>query len=301
MNQNVFAIVLLTLVSPGLVAGESIPGEPVPGTQAVQQIELPANTSKRKTKEEQAAEKAQQDALPPQQRAAVRRLQYQERFRPKPLDRTEKETVSYWLFLPADYVPKGGKKWPLLLFLHGMGECGSDPEKVKKHGPPKLLGDPEKAKEWPFITVSPQCPDGYSWSPMQLVLLLERLEKKYAIDKNREYVTGLSMGGGGTWDMLYLFPDRFAAGIPICGYCRPDAAERLRHLPIWAFHGEQDTTSQPENSTKIVEAIRKTGGRQIALTLYPDLAHDCWTVTYDNPEVYQWLLKHKRSNRSSRR
>jgi len=273
---------------------------PVPGKQTAQTVILPANTSYRKpaTEEEKKAEKARRDALTKERRDTEdqeRRAKMMENMLTlKPLSETETQTISYWLYLPNDYKAAGKKSWPLILFLHGSGECGSDIDKVKVHGPPKILSDPEKAKDWQFITVSPQCPAGYSWSPLQLTKLLDELEKSYKIDKNRIYITGLSMGGFGTWGLLYHFPKRFAAGVPICGGFNPDAAEKFVDTPIWVFHGAKDPAVKLRFSTDLVDAVQAKGGEKIKLTVYPDLEHDSWTVTYENPELYRWLLEQKR-------
>jgi len=125
--------------------------------------------------------------------------------------------------------------------------------------------------------------------------LLDELEKQYAIDNDRIYVTGLSMGGFGTWGLLYHFPDRFAAGVPICGGFDPAAAERFVDIPIWVFHGAKDAAVKVTMSTDMVEAIHAAGGTRVQLTVYPDLEHDSWTVTYDNMELYQWLLRQRRN------
>ena len=291
------SLVLLMLALAAIPANFAYSETPAPGKQAAQTIELPANTvvRLRQTEEQRAAEKTRRDALTQEERDAEdleRRLKsFEEMKNPKPLSETEKQTVGYWLFLPNDYDEEAGKTWPLLLFLHGSGERGSDIDKVKVHGPPKLLDDPAIASVCPFITVSPQCPDDQSWSPLQLGLLLDELEKRYAVDKDRVYVTGLSMGGFGTWGLLYQFPDRFAAGAPICGGFDPAAAERFVDIPLWVFHGAQDAAVKVTMSSDLVEAIRAAGGNRVQLTVYPDLEHDSWTVTYDNRELYRWLLR----------
>ena len=291
----------LFLFSPFLFADE-----PTPGKQTAQTLELPKNMTfwAGTTQEERDAEKARRNALTPKQRS----LEDQERQRqlleeiknPKPLSETEKETVNYWLFLPNNYKTDADKKFPLLLFLHGMGERGSDLKKVKIHGPPKLLDNPEQVKDWQFITVSPQCPDHHTWSPLQLGLLLDDLETRYAVDKDRIYVTGLSMGGFGTWRLLSLFPDRFAAGVPICGGCHPDMAKQYAEIPLWVFHGARDSVVPVKMSTEMVEAIRTVCGKQVGLTIYPDVDHNSWTETYNNPSVYRWLLEQNRSKRKGK-
>jgi len=215
---------------------------------------------------------------------------------PRPLDESKTDTVHYWLFLPTDYearVQSGGA--PLLLFLHGAGErgkaTGEDIAKVKIHGPPQRLDNPEFAKNFPCVTVSPQCKDGFAWSPAQLMLLLDHIEKNYTIDKSRIYVTGLSMGGFGTWMCLNEAPHRFAAAAPVCGGAKLDWAEKMINVPLWVFHGNRDTVVISALSERMVEAIRKAGGRKILLTIYDGVEHDSWTPTYNNQMLYDWMLQ----------
>jgi len=196
--------------------------------------------------------------------------------------------LEYLLFLPQDYGRDPEKKWPLMLFLHGAGERGDSLGLVKKHGPPKIVG---QRPDFLFIVVSPQCPAG-SWWPDKLddlSALLDEVEATYTIDNRRIYLTGLSMGGYGTWSLALDQPERFAAIVPICGDGIPRPACRLKDLPVWAFHGAQDKVVPPEESEKMVAAIKRCGGSP-RLTIYPDASHDSWTRTYDNPELYEWLL-----------
>ncbi len=196
-------------------------------------------------------------------------------------------TMHYLIYLPKDY--DGKKPMPLLLFLHGAGERGDDIELVKKHGPPKLIA---QGKDFPFIVVSPQCPKGRFWDARSLNTLLDNIEQHYAVDSSRIYVTGLSMGGFGTWALAAYAPERFAAIAPICGGGEKFWVRKLTHLPIWAFHGEKDSVVPPHRTTELVEQLKKLGGN-VKLTLYPDAGHDSWTATYDNPELYEWLLKQR--------
>ncbi len=198
----------------------------------------------------------------------------------------------YLLFLPEGY-EQGGKKWPMMLFLHGAGERGSDLNKVKMHGPPKIV---QQQKDFPFIVVSPQCPSGQWWPGKidTLKALVDEIAADYEVDKDRMYLTGLSMGGYGTWALGAAYPDLFAAAIPICGGGQPFAmAPKLKDLPIWAFHGAKDPVVPISQSEEMVEAINRAGGNA-KLTVYPQAGHDSWTATYDNPDIYEWLLKHKR-------
>ncbi len=181
--------------------------------------------------------------------------------------------------------------WPLLLFLHGAGERGDDLDLVKKHGPPMLI---EQGQEFPFIVVSPQCPTNRRWEPFELATLLDEIVEKYQVDEDRIYVTGLSMGGFGTWSLAAYQPDRFAALAPICGGGEPIMARLLRPIPTWVFHGAKDPIVPLERSTAMVEAIKAAGG-DVKFTIYPDAGHDSWTESYANPELYEWLLQQKRT------
>ena len=208
---------------------------------------------------------------------------------------TKTLSCKYLLFLPEGYGQEE-KDWPLMLFLHGAGERGSDLQKVKVHGPPKIV---EKQQDFPFIVVSPQCPEGDWWDEKLDVLtnLLDDIVARYEIDTDRIYLTGLSMGGYGTWALASKYPDRFAAIAPICGGGKRFMAYRLKDTPVWAFHGAKDRVVPLEESEEMVEAINDRGGNA-KLTVYPDAGHDSWTKSYDNQELYDWLLEHRRSDRS---
>ncbi len=143
--------------------------------------------------------------------------------------------MQYLIAVPQEEPAAEG--WPLLLFLHGLGECGSDINRVKKHGPPKLI---ENGKRFPFVVVSPQCPRGSRWEAWRLSVLLDEVINKNDIDEERVYITGLSMGGFGTWDLAAYSPERFAAIAPICGGGNTLDGKLLKNLPVWVFHGAED-------------------------------------------------------------
>jgi predicted peptidase len=209
------------------------------------------------------------------------------------LDRTAKVQMNYLLYLPKEYEQK--ESWPLLLFLHGAGERGDDLEQVKKHGPPKLI---EAGEQFPFIVVSPQCPRGRWWETFDLATLLDEIEENYKVDKNRVYVTGLSMGGFGTWALAAYQPERFAAMVPICGGGDAVRARFAARVPAWVFHGAKDSVVPIERSETMVEALKKArGDGDVKFTVYPEAGHDSWTETYANPELYEWLLQQKRTDR----
>ncbi|MCE9608133.1 MAG: dienelactone hydrolase family protein [Planctomycetia bacterium] len=206
------------------------------------------------------------------------------------LDVQVKVQMDYLLYLPKEYDKQ--KAWPVVLFLHGAGERGADLEMVKKHGPPKLIA---AGKDFPFIVVSPQCPKGMLWEPIELMALLDDIESKYHVDPDRVYVTGLSMGGFGSWRLAAYKPSRFAAIAPICGGGETYWAKQIVQIPTWAFHGAKDTAVSLERSQQMIDALKKVGGEP-KLTIYPDAAHDSWTMTYDDPKFYEWLLAQKLSD-----
>ena len=206
---------------------------------------------------------------------------------------TRTVSLRYLLYLPKGYGQNKEEKWPLILFLHGAGERGNHLELVKKHGPPKLI---EQGKEFPFVIVSPQCPADSWWTEMLdgLTALLDEIQSKYAVDPDRVYLTGLSMGGFGTWALACRHPERFAAIVPICGGGEWFLATRLKNVPVWAFHGAKDSVVPPRESTEMVDALQRAGG-DAQLTVYPEAQHDSWTQTYDNPQLYEWFLSHRRN------
>jgi len=212
--------------------------------------------------------------------------------------------LKYLLYLPEGYEAQESKNWPLLMFLHGIGERGSDVNKVYAHGPIKLAHD---GRSFPFLILAPQCPDGEFWdNPEALVQLLDNVTATHHVDTNRVYLTGLSMGGYGAWKLGTTYPDRFAAMIPICGggellnirFPNRGQAEALKTMAVWAFHGAKDNVVPVSESQRSVDLLKSTGVKEAMLTVYPDAMHDAWTKTYANPEIYDWLLRHERSQSS---
>lgn len=211
-----------------------------------------------------------------------------------------KETLKYRLLKPETIEEK--KKYPLVIFLHGAGERGDDNKAQLKHGAGEFA-KPEVRKKHPCFVLAPQCPKNDWWagsfrgmsgaSGKQVIQLVEKLRKELPIDEKRIYITGLSMGGFGTWELLIQHPDLFAAAIPICGGGNVKAADKLVKIPIWAFHGDADNVVKPDLSRSMIEAIKKTGGKP-KYTEYPGVGHDSWTRTYRNPEVIDWLFEQKK-------
>lgn len=204
------------------------------------------------------------------------------------------ENLGYLLFLPKNTSQKTEAGYPMILFLHGMGERGSNPFDVARTGLPQLLKSAEMEENFPFLVVSPQCPDGKCWSAQQLSVFLDRILERYPVDASRIYLTGLSMGGFGTWSLAAERPDTFAAAVPICGGGDVKNASKLVSLPIWAFHGSADPVVPPAATLKMVEAIRKAGGTSVRHTVFIQVGHNSWDYAYRNPELYDWLLEQKR-------
>jgi len=200
-----------------------------------------------------------------------------------------KVEMDYWLYLPQKDTAESDQTLPMMLFLHGAGERGDDLDVVKKHGPPKLVAERPKFR---FILISPQCPKDDRWHTDELAKLVEHVANTQHVDKKRMYVTGLSMGGSGTWSLLASYPGTFAAGIPICGRGDLATVDMLVKTPIWAVVGGKDRPELVAGNEAIVEALKKAGGT-IKFTLYPDAGHDSWTETYNNPEYFTWLLSNK--------
>jgi predicted peptidase len=213
--------------------------------------------------------------------------------------------LGYHLYLPADYgkAEAKEKKWPVMLFLHGAGERGDgkgDLDNVKKHGPPMLVEKKPNSPATQFIVISPQCPKGQRWDVEALKGLLDEVVENHRADRERIYLTGLSMGGFGSWSMAAQYPDDFAAVAPICGGGNTASADKIKHLPIWVFHGDKDTAVPLQKSQEMVDALKQAGAKQVEFTIYPGVGHDSWVKAYDDSKLYEWLLSHKRGAASAK-
>ena len=223
--------------------------------------------------------------------------------------------LNYRILYPENY--QSSKKYPVLLFLHGAGERGSDNEKQLVHGA-KLFLDPANREKFPAIVLFPQCPIGKSWAsldirnengkktynrqdgrkPGEMASLLDGLLKEISktekVDSKRIYVMGLSMGGFGTLEMLYLYPKKFAAAVPICGGHIVDLADvYAKHVPIWLFHGTKDSVVPVDFSRNLYAKLKELGA-DVKYTEFPDANHDSWTSTFATPELLPWIFSHHR-------
>jgi len=202
--------------------------------------------------------------------------------------------LGYLLHVPPNPI---SERLPLILFLHGAGERGNDLQKVKIHGIPKVV---EANPAFPFITISPQCPEGTSWPLLvdELAALVGEVERDQPVDPSRRYLTGLSIGGYGSWALGSARPEMWAAMVPICGggswlFGFPERVVSLAGTPVWAFHGAKDNVVPLRESSILVERLQKAGGNA-KLTVYPEADHDSWTQTYADPELYRWLLEQRK-------
>ena len=218
-------------------------------------------------------------------------------------------TLPYRLLRPAKV--EEGKRYPLVVFLHGAGERGTDNEKQLVHGS-TLFTKPANREKFPCFVVFPQCPDGKQWvqvpwgdktphkmpaepsEPLKLVRdLITSLAAEEPIDKSRIYVMGLSMGGFGVWDFAARYPDVPAAIVPICGGADDTTAAKIKLVPAWVFHGAKDTAVWPERSRSMVAALKQAGGA-VRYTEYPTVGHDSWNHAFREPELLPWLFARKR-------
>ena len=212
------------------------------------------------------------------------------------VDMNRSHQLKYLIYLPKDYLTK---KYPLVLFLHGAGERGTNLKDIEIHGLPKLV---RNGKKFPFIIIAPQCPLNLWWSDPLPVELLSKLVNdivmKYGIHKNNVFCTGLSMGGYGTLALSIKNPKLFSAIIPICGGM--DIKNffdilNLKDLPIWLFHGDKDEVIPLENSQSIYKVLKPVN-KNIKLTVYKGVDHNSWDRAYDDNELYKWMLSHKETS-----
>lgn len=212
--------------------------------------------------------------------------------------------LPYRLLRPLQVEP--GRRYPLVVFLHGMGERGNDNDRQLTHGLAEFVRDDRRTK-YPCFVVAPQCPDDQMWvnlpardaphamaeqptGPMRLTMeLVTSLTRELPIDPKRLYVVGLSMGGFGVWDILQRHPRTFAAAVPVCGGGDIALADRIKAVPVWVFHGARDTVVLPARSRDMVAALKEAGGSP-RYTEYPEVGHDSWTAAFASDELLAWLF-----------
>lgn len=194
------------------------------------------------------------------------------------------------LFVPHGY--QGDKAYPLIVFLHGSGETGTDGVKQAKVGLGPAIAKEEKS--FPFFAVFPQS-QKRTWKAdsddaARALAILDQVQKDYKIDGKRIYLTGLSMGGYGTWSLATAHPDKWAAIVPVCGGGDPTQADKIKHIPTWCFHGDADKAVKVEKSRDMIDALKKAGGMP-KYSEYPGVGHNSWDKAYGTAELYDWLLK----------
>jgi len=202
-------------------------------------------------------------------------------------------SLRYLLYLPEGYktLPKS---WPLVLFLHGSGERGTDLKTLERQGLPKLATE----RSFPFILVAPQIPEGKVWMAEPLTYLLDQLESTMWVDSNRLYLTGISMGAFGAWDLAVATPDRFAALLVISGGGNPVDVCSLKDVPVWIAHGREDDVIPVSWAEAMGQRLERCGGN-VKVTIYPDAGHDAWSRTYEDPAVIEWLLAQRQGKKQA--
>lgn len=195
----------------------------------------------------------------------------------------------YLAYVPYAYNKQPTTKWPVIIFLHGLGEIGTNINAIKSHGLPKYLDNEQRM---PALVFSPQCNGGGWWNTATLEKFLKQVMTKYNVDPKRVYLTGLSMGGIETWAWAIQDPQSFAAIIPVSANGDPSAVGDLKNIPTWVFHGDQDGTVAYSGDVAMVNALKADGGN-VQFTTIKGGYHDIWDAVYTNPALYDWMLKNK--------
>jgi predicted peptidase len=198
----------------------------------------------------------------------------------------------YLLYTSSSYNKHTSSKWPVIIFLHGIGERGINIDMIKKVGLPKKIG---KQTDFMFLVIAPQCKPDTWWDIRSLNALYAEVIEKYNVDPQRIYLTGLSMGGYGAWDWAMLNPEKFAAVAPICGGADYlNKAANMKNVPAWTFHNTDDPTVGVENTREIVSVLRKAGNTKVKFTETPTGGHDAWTKAYNNADLYSWFKSYRK-------
>ncbi len=247
-----------------------------------------------------AAPTAAPTTAPAKTPASKQAFAFSDRFDKKEFKNADGKTLPYRLLKPAKADPK--TKYPLVIFLHGSGECGSNNVSQLGLGVSNLFGCDETMSKYPSYVVVPQCPARAAWRGETLALtvgLIEQLQKDYSIDPGRIYIIGLSMGGFGVWQALAEYPDLFAAGVPICGGGDPAWAQKFAKVPMWAFHGEKDLIVRVDFSRSMIKAMKEAGGDP-KYTEYPGVGHFSWNNAFAEPNLLEWMFAQKRGTAASK-
>ena len=201
------------------------------------------------------------------------------------------ENLQYYLYYPENYEKDINKSFPLLLFLHGGGESGDSLAILKKNGPPKLLAE---GKQFPFLVLAPQNPHKKQWWNVRAVMqLLDTIVGHNRVDPKRIYLTGLSRGGSAAWELAVQYPSKFAAMAVVCGMTPVPYASWIDiKMPIWVFHGTEDTSIPFSESESMVKAL-KAMGYDVTFTAYEGVGHDSWVQAYTTEALYEWFMKCK--------
>jgi predicted peptidase len=192
---------------------------------------------------------------------------------------------NYLTYIPENYDSLKDGLLPVIFYLHGRSVSGTDINRIRRYGLPFFL---DRGKKLDFIVVAPQCPWGKNWaSDNWLDTIYSEISAKYRIDSTRVYLTGMSLGGFGTWELANKYPHTFAAIAPLCGGGKTEWADNLVHLPIWVFHGAKDKQVSVARSDLMVKALQ---GHQspVLYSRLPDKGHDIHRV-YDDDQLYEWF------------
>lgn len=209
-----------------------------------------------------------------------------------PLVAEKSKTYPYLAYLPSGYDKDGAKNWPLIIYLHGSSCKGNNLERLKKYGPPFYL---ERGMDVDAIVISPQCPSNKNWTAgTWFESFYQELKDKYKIDPSRVYLTGMSLGGFGTWDLASRYPEYFAAIMPLCGGGKTSMVETIKDIPTWVFHGEIDKKVSLKRSQEMVGALQDIGSRP-KFSVLKGQGHGIQKV-YSDQNIYKWLLsQHKQA------
>lgn len=238
----------------------------------------------------------------------IQEMKREDRFEARIYTAKDGSTLPFRLLVPWNYDKT--KSYPLVLMLHGIGERGTD-NIAELHNDVSVLASDENRAKHPCFVIAPQCPPNDMWAPIinnegklsvlnkmtqpstNVIAVLQEMRKEFNIDPNRIYITGLSMGGFGTWDILAHYPNLFAAAVPICGGGTPAKAKLFAHMPIWIWYGQIDNVVQPQLNIDMYDALKAAGGDP-KITEVPNVGHDSWWTAYEDADMWDWLFSQEK-------